>query len=244
MAEWFKDWFNTPEYLDVYKHRNQQDAEELINLILENVNLPERADVLDMACGTGRHSILFASKGYEVTAFDYSELLLREAKRNAAKEKLIINFKKSDIRDFSFDKKFDLIVNLFTSFGYFEEDSDNFNIFNSAYIHLKKNGHFVLDFFNSGFVRRNLVTRTENSIPGGSIIQERFIDNGRIKKRISVIKNKHTDLYYEDVRLYSFEELRAKFIETGFIIRKVFGDFKGNPFDSETSPRVIIIASK
>ncbi len=107
-SEWFKDWFNTEEYLNVYQHRNESDAEEHVKLILENINLSSGAKILDMACGAGRHAIIFARKNFNVTAVDLSENLLAIAKKNADDENLKINFVHSDIRNFKSDDKFNL----------------------------------------------------------------------------------------------------------------------------------------
>ena len=90
MSEWFEVWFNTDEYLDVYQHRNEADANALVQLILKNVNLDRNASVLDLACGAGRHSILFAKRGFKVTAVDLSDNLLRVAKKSAEKNKVSI----------------------------------------------------------------------------------------------------------------------------------------------------------
>ena len=121
MKEWFKDWFNTEEYLNVYRHRNEQDAKELIELILENINIHLGCNILDLACGAGRHSILFAQRGYKVSAVDLSKNLLKVALDAAIKAKVKINFIKADLRNLCIKPKFDLVVNLFTSFGYFDE---------------------------------------------------------------------------------------------------------------------------
>ena len=127
-SEWFKDWFETEEYLNVYRHRNESDAEDLINLIINNISLPKSSEVLDMACGTGRHSILLAKKGFKVSAVDLSKNMLSVASGKAEKENLKINFIQSDLRNFTHSGRFNLIVNLFTSFGYFESDKENFQI--------------------------------------------------------------------------------------------------------------------
>ena len=123
-SEWFKDWFNTQEYLSLYKHRNEDEAEQHIKLILDNVETFAGYRVLDMACGAGRHAILLAKKGLIVTAVDLSDNLLSIAKKTANEENLKIEFVKSDIREFNTNLDFDLVVNLFTSFGYFESDEE------------------------------------------------------------------------------------------------------------------------
>ncbi len=98
--EWFKDWFASKEYLDVYNHRDNKDAHKVISLILSQIDLPTNANVLDAACGAGRHAIRLAELGYDVTAFDLSETMLNIAKKNAEKKKLVINFLVNDLREF------------------------------------------------------------------------------------------------------------------------------------------------
>ena len=77
---WYQDWFNSEDYLKVYRHRDSAEAKMLVNLILKNTSLSENSDILDMACGAGRHAFAFALKGFNVTAVDFSERLISEAK--------------------------------------------------------------------------------------------------------------------------------------------------------------------
>ena len=92
MTEWFEEWFNTEDYLNVYQHRNDEDAERLVNLILANTILDHNAEVIDLACGNGRHSIHFAECGYNVKAVDLSENLLCVARKSAESLGLKIKF--------------------------------------------------------------------------------------------------------------------------------------------------------
>ena len=189
MTEWFKEWFNTDEYLYVYRHRNDVEAEKLVNLILMNTKIKENAEVIDLACGTGRHSILFAEKGFNVTAVDLSENLLNVARTSAGNLGLKINFLNSDLRKFCINSKFDLALNLFTSFGYFETDYENFSLFSGAFNLLKDNGYFVIDYFNSNYVKKNIISHSEDSFNGKRIIQDRKIIENRVIKDIVVAKN-------------------------------------------------------
>ena len=111
MSEWFKEWFDTEEFLYVYKNRNDVDAGFLVNLILNNANIKSGGSVLDMACGSGRHSILLARKGFSVTAVDLSRNLLRVAKESAKEAGVNINFIRADLREFTINSKFNLAVN-------------------------------------------------------------------------------------------------------------------------------------
>ena len=244
MSEWFEDWFDTKEYLSVYSHRNEQDAKKLVDLILQNVNIPSGSKVLDMACGTGRHSILFAENGFYVTAVDLSKNLLEIAKGSTECAGVNINFVHSDLRSFCVNSKFNLVVNLFTSFGYFEEECDNFKILEIAYNHLNENGYFVIDFFNRRYVEDNLIPESRDEIFDEKIIQKRSIEGDRVEKQIIIRKNGSEKHFHESVRLYCKEELFNALKFQGFKIKKIFGDSSGKSFDLESSPRIIIIAQK
>ena len=82
MSEWFKDWFASEEYLKVYSHRNKDDADSLLKLILSNISIPPNASILDSACGNGRHSESLSKLGYNVIGFDLSKTLLQIAQKN------------------------------------------------------------------------------------------------------------------------------------------------------------------
>jgi len=242
--EWFEDWFNSKEYLDVYKHRDEKEAEELVNLVLNNISISKNSHILDLAAGFGRHAILFAKRGFDVTAVDLSENLLSIAKENAKFEGIHINFVHSDIRNFNPDLQYDLIVNLFTSIGYFEKDEENYYILRKIYDLLAENGSFVLDYFNKNFVVNNLETETVEEIDDGRITQKRFIEGKRIVKQIKVDRKGKVNKFYESVRMFSSDELINMIQKLGFRNIKTFGDFRGNSFELETSPRIIIIVNK
>jgi cyclopropane fatty-acyl-phospholipid synthase-like methyltransferase len=244
MKEWFKDWFNTEEYLSVYRHRNDEDAVKLVNLILNNVEIKLGSNVIDLASGAGRHSILFAEKGFNVTSVDLSENLLEVARKTSEKLGLKINFVNADLRNFCITSRFDLAVNLFTSFGYFNSDKQNYSLFSTAYNLLNDNAFFVLDFFNSNYIRNNLVEHSEDSKNGKWIIQERKIFQDRVIKNIKISNNGNSKSFMESVRLYTQEELISAVQTCGFNVEKTFGDYDGNNFDLDSSGRIIIISRK
>ena len=244
MTEWFEDWFNSKEYLDVYQHRNESDAKLLFELIIKHIEIPIKGKVLDLACGSGRHSLLFARKGFNVTGIDLSENLLRVAETSAIREKLKMQFIKADLRNIELTEKFDLVVNLFTSFGFFEKDEDNFSIFRTASDLLKSGGYFVFDFLNSAFVESNLVRESSENKLNEKIIQKRRIEGDRVIKDIIIQHNGTVKTFYESVKLYKWAELHEAIQENGLAIKNTFGDFTGSDFVEATSPRIIIIAQK
>lgn len=244
ISEWYKVWFETDEYLNVYSHRNENDAENLINLILSNVIISKEANVLDMACGTGRHSLLLAKKGYNVTAVDLSKKLLSIASSKALSNRVKINFIRSDLRNLDLNLRFDLVVNLFTSFGYFENDEENFRIFKNAFKHLNEKGYFVIDFFNKNFLTENLIFESSDRIGNAEILQERKIVNQRVVKEIQIKNNGQTKIFFESVKMYDKYQLLNILTNIGFSVKNIFGDYSGSNFNEMLSPRLIIIAQK
>jgi 2-polyprenyl-3-methyl-5-hydroxy-6-metoxy-1,4-benzoquinol methylase len=244
IKEWYKDWFSSKDYLDVYRHRNSEDTQRLVNLILSKVDLKLNAKVLDAACGAGRHAIKFAEKGFNVTAFDLSKTLLQIGIDESRNRNVSIDFQNSDIRTFTSNFKFDLILSLFTSFGYFETDEENFIFPKNAYYMLNENGYYILDFLNKKFVEQNLVKESERKINEKEIVENRFIKNDRVVKRISIREDNENNEYIESVKLYSYDQLEEKFMSVGYNVVNVFGDYFGNPFNNESSERCIIFFQK
>jgi SAM-dependent methyltransferase len=241
---WYKEWFNSEEYLKVYKHRDSAEAEDLVSLIQKNFNLSRGSSVLDMACGAGRHAIAFARRGFAVTAVDLSERLISEARDNTEESKVEINFIQSDIRDLNLSLHFDLAVNLFTSFGYFETDEENLEVIQKAYDLVNLGGFFVLDYLNKHYLVKNLIPSSKMRENGTTIIQNRTIRGNRVEKKITIEKDDVITDFYESVRLYDFTELKDILESKGFQIRKLLGDFNGNDFDESSSSRTIIFAQK
>ncbi len=244
MSEWFEDWFESEDYLIVYNHRDNKEAELLVDLIQKVTKLKQSSSILDLACGAGRYSILFAKKGFNVTGVDLSSNLLKKAKQTSENELVKIEFIRSDLRNFKTGKRFDLVINLFTSFGYFNTDEENFKVFSIAFESLNKNGFFVFDFFNSEFIKKNIVSNSVFKYSEFEIHQERRIRNNRVEKKIKIRKENFVKEYNESVLLYDYTTLKKKLSDLGFKINFIFGDYSGNPFDLNNSERLIIFSTK
>ena len=143
---WFKDWFGQ-EYVDVYAHRDEQDALNLVRLILKHIPIRENTKILDAACGNGRHACAMAKYLDYLFGIDLSLFLLRQVRQNC-------HFKivRGDIRALPFKKEFDALLNLFTSFGYFFEEQDHLMVLQEFYQVLKPGGFFFFDFLNADLV--------------------------------------------------------------------------------------------
>ena len=155
-----------------------------------------------------------------------------------------MSFVNGDLRKFCITSKFDLAVNLFTSFGYFETDDENFSLFSTAYELLNDGGYFVIDYFNADYLRYNLIPHSEAVVSEERIIQERKIVGNRVVKDIIIKKNGIRKNFRESVRMYAVSELRERLEESGFRVLSMYGDFDGSNFDLNSSPRIIIILRK
>src|SRR5215218_4546110 len=120
MTEWFEEWFGE-EYLRLYPHRNDEDAARAVELVIRTTGFQRGWRVLDVACGAGRHARAFESAGARCIGLDLSATLLRLARQVTDAPLVRADMRQLPIRPQSMD----LTVNLFTSFGYFEQDSEH-----------------------------------------------------------------------------------------------------------------------
>lgn len=240
-AEWFESWFNSRYYHVLYQNRDDKEAHLFIDNLLKELKLPAKAKILDLACGNGRHAICLNQRGYEVIGIDLSDENIAQAKKY---QNETLSFYVHDMRDLYWDRYFDCILNLFTSFGYFEDDEDNQKTINSVASSLKHGGKFVLDFMNSEKVIDNLVLQEKKLIDGISFIITRRVVDNRIVKKIHVIDGETEQGFEEKVRAFTLNELMDLMEEAGLYVENVFGDYNLGKYDSKTSDRLIILASK
>ncbi len=244
MKAWYEEWFNSDEYLSVYQHRDSAEADDFAKLICALIEVPLNCETLDLACGAGRHSIAFARQGHKVTGVDLSPLLIKTARQQAAAENIAVDFLERNIIGLNLERKFNLVLNIFTSFGYFSEDADNFRIFETAANHLQDSGIFVFDYFNSAVLEKSLVPYSRKILGLKIIEQIRSITNGFVSKKILIQSGSTIKMFSETVKLYPVKILVYQLESAGFTIQQLLAGYEGNPFDEETSPRFIAICRK
>lgn len=242
--EWYKDWFSSDEYNFVYSHRNYDDAKQIIDLIISTLGLKKTDYLLDAPCGTGRHLNYLISLGYNVVGFDLSLPFLIKAKKIVLDNGFTPLLFRGDIRNFCLKRKFDCILNLFTSFGYFFSDDENFQFPINSLNLLNKGGYFVLDYINKEFLINNLVPNSVKEYNGITVIEKREIKDDRVIKTINLIKGNESKTYYESVKLYSKDIILERFMRIGYSLEYIFGDYKGNKFNEKHSERLIMIFRK
>lgn len=239
--EWFKDWFDSPFYHILYANRNEQEAEDFIVRLSAHLKIPANARVLDVACGKGRHSKTLARLGFDVTGIDLSCNSINEAKKSACGN---LHFQVWDMRNVFQAQSFDLVVNLFSSFGYFDKETDDLAAVKAMYENLNTGGILIVDYLNSEWAVKNMKQR--EIVPRGEIqfhITKR-IEAGFIKKKIEFLAEGENYTYEEQLKVinrFRFEEMLSS---VGFTVTEVLGDYELKSFQAATSPRLIFIARK
>ncbi len=241
VTNWYENWFGN-EYLTVYAHRDEDEARQLVQLILTYINLDKNAKIIDLCCGQGRHVFLFAREGFEVFGFDLSRTLLQVAKYKKDQSNNAF-FIQADMRYIPAMHSFDFLLNLFTSFGYFETDIENKTVFQQFHQVLKTGGYFVFDYFHTPYIVANLERYQSEQIGDLTVEQERFIEGSRVQKIIRLNRQGKQSTFYESVKMYKPDQILKMMEETSLSVRYIFGDYKGSPL-SEDSERIIIIGQK
>lgn len=242
MSDWYRKSFGD-DYLLVYKHRDLEGAYDEVKRMIEWLELAPGASVLDLCCGMGRHSMALVDFGYTVTGVDLSDVLLEEARKLDAQHK--VRFLQGDMREVPLDGTYDAVVNLFTSFGYFEDDEENIKVLREMHRLLKPQGKFIIDFLNPEYVKSHLVPFSSR-VEGGTTIEEtRKIEDGFVRKSI-VVKEQGTEerSYLEQVKLFSLEAFRDMLDRSGLEVDHVYGDYNASAYDRERSKRMIFVGHR
>ncbi|MDF2646602.1 MAG: SAM-dependent methyltransferase [Paenibacillus sp.] len=243
---WYEESFGE-DYLLVYKHRDIQGAAREVRKMIAWLKLSHHSHVLDLCCGMGRHALALAEAGYCVTGVDLSPVLLREAR--SADPYNRIRWVESDMRslpyDETFSEGFDAVVNLFTSFGYFEDDNEQLKVLRQIRQALKIGGRFIIDYLNARYVTEHLVLHSERNEEGMHISETRSMQNGFVTKEIVVQgSGRPPRRYTERVKLYSLETMTGMLNEAGLIVDDVYGSYDEDSYDDRQSPRMIIVGHR
>lgn len=238
MSSWYEESFGE-DYLRIYRHRNADDAVYEINQVAEWLELSKNDLILDLCCGAGRHAIALARKQFHVVGFDLSTTLLARAQEQAGD--LPIPFIVGDMRELPFIRNcFDVVINLFTSFGYFSTDEENQKVLSEMVRVLKPGGQFVIDYMNPRWIRERVIPFSEREEHGMRIREERRIEENVVCKTITIDDKQGKRSYHERVRMYTKNELSEMMKKVGLSINRIVGDFGGEPFQDH-SKRMIFI---
>ncbi len=238
---WFRDWFGG-EYLALYPHRDRAEARRAVELLQDTAGLGSGTRVLDLACGAGRHLVELDRIGSRAMGLDLSPRMLAAA-RDALPDAGLV---RADMRYLPFrPASFDVVTSYFTSFGYFDDESDDLGVLHEVRRVLRPGGVFLFDFMNAEAVVTNLRTEDRRTVSGVDVIQERrLVEGGRVvEKRITIgpREGEPGREFVERVRLYRPEELESMMIHARLAPGPRFGGYDSSPF-TLASPRYIVVA--
>lgn len=236
--DWFVDWFDTRYYHILYQHRNIIEAQEFMQHLVSFLQVDKEHLLLDLACGKGRHSIYLNSLGYQVIGADLSQNNIKMAK---IFENERLHFKKHDMRH-RFKTKFNFILNLFTSFGFFDDDMDDIKILRNIKNGLKPDGIAVIDFMNTPKVIQNLIPVEVITLDGIQFNITRYVKNGFIVKEINFDADGKHHTYYEKVKNLDLDKIKSYIDTVGFKIKHIFGNYQLDSFDEDSDRLILIIA--
>ncbi|RKR84756.1 methyltransferase family protein [Mucilaginibacter gracilis] len=239
--KWFQNWFNSPYYHILYQQRNHAEAEFFIDNLCAYIKPRADAKLLDIACGRGRHSIYLNKKGFDVTGIDLSIASIQYAKQYQNSR---LHFYVHDMRYLFYTNYFDIAMNLFTSFGYFETNQEHVKALQNFNRALKPNGLLVLDFFNSCKVIETLCPAMHKTIGSIDFNIHKKIENCKIVKKIDFVDHNQPYTFTEEVMAYNMDDFSLFFKQSGFEILHCFGNYNLEEFDCKNSDRLIFICRK
>jgi len=240
---WYKDWFNSPFYHKLYFERDEKEAAAFIQKLIHFLQPPPGSLMLDVACGRGRHSLLLAKMGFDVTGIDLSFDSIHYAKQ----------FEKDNLQFFQHDMRlpfrvnyFDHAFNFFTSFGYFATRREHDDAMRTIAGSLKPGGIFVIDYLNVHYAEDHLVHHELKNVTGTSYEIHRWDDEHFFYKKITVNDATLTtpEEYTEKVAKFSLGDLTDMLSFQNMQAIEVFGDYNLDPYDVRRTPRLIMIARK
>lgn len=238
---WFESWFDSPYYHILYKDRDKKEAEIFIDNLIHFLSPPKNAQFLDLACGKGRHAVYLNKKGFQTIGIDLSAESIAYASQY---ENEGLQFYVQDMRKPFRINYFDYVLNLFTSFGYFEQERDDMAVMNSICKMLKKEGVVVLDFMNVKCVEKNIIPTEQKNINGISFQITKRIENNFVVKHIHFTDKGIEYNYEEKVKLLRLADFEKYLSAAHLKIVNLFGNYQLQPFDPGASERLIIIAQK
>ncbi len=226
-----------------------------VDFIVEALELPEGARpdgrppgrILDLCCGHGRHAVPLAQRGFDVTGLDLSEYHLRLARKAAREAGVKVRWLRRDMRDIPLEGELDAVINMFTAFGYFQDEREDVKVLEAVSRALKPGGRFFIDTMNREWLMRYYKETEWRQHEDGLITMER--------RKLDLLTSRNESLWMLitpegerrehriDLRLYTLTEMAKIFARAGLAVRRTWGGFDGREYAID-SRRMIVLAEK
>jgi ubiquinone/menaquinone biosynthesis C-methylase UbiE len=245
------EWFENDDHWEtlyplLFDEKHLASGSHEAELVLRLARLTPPATILDLCCGPARHAVFLAKEGFEVTGVDRSPFLLKKALARIEASQVQIELVQADMREFVRPKRYNLILNLYKSFGYFQTRCEDLAVLRNVCASLKAGGKFVLETVNKDFLKsRNCHTRWEQ-IPDGTLSIQHYQPLGnwsRIAIQWVLVVNNYAKRFDYEHNLYSDEDLRLLLGEAGFQEVRFYGSLAGTPYN-ERSTNLIAVAER
>ena len=237
-------WYNYGELM--FNCGSWEDAYWDVKNLIQLFNLKKGDRVLDSCCGVGRHSIELAKEGMSVTGVDITDIYIEAASQTAKEMNLLIDFKIADVRDYCKENAFDYILNLYTSYGYFETQQEEQRYLENVYQSLVVGGKFIIDTMSKEALARDFIEDEWFEEDSKTIcLSYKIIDDfSRIVNRWMIIdeKGNRQDTTFSH-KLYSGQELKNILLNVGFKNIKLYGALDGRLYDHNVK-RLVIVGEK
>jgi SAM-dependent methyltransferase len=244
--EWFDDEaFWRELYPFVFSDRRFADAPAEVDRVL-TLAKPRGRRALDLCCGPGRCSIALARRGYAVTGVDRTRFLLARARARARRARVGIEWVERDMRDFVRPEAFDLVLSLYTSFGYFEDKEDDQKVLQNVVASLKPGGVFLVDVVGKEVLARVHQPTMSQSLPDGTTLVQRhevFDDWTRVRNEWTLVRGSRARTFRFHHTIYSGQELRDRMMAAGFVDVRLYGDLDGHEYGTAAS-RLVAVGRK
>ncbi|MDW8031088.1 MAG: class I SAM-dependent methyltransferase [Candidatus Bipolaricaulota bacterium] len=243
--EWWQSFFDETTGQIMFYEEAWQRAEQSCDALVSLLGLQPGAKILDLACGPGRFAIPLARRSFRVVGLDICEIYLEQARAKAKEHGLQIEFVHGDMRAIPFESEFDAVINLFTSFGYFEREEDHLQVLKEVRKSLKPGGRFLLELQNRDWLIKNFRPRNWQEYPDFFVLEESKMNfaRNRIESRWIVLKGAERKEYSLSLRVFTLAELLGLFAQAGLNVLGYYSNLRGEPWSLEAQ-RLALLAER
>jgi len=241
--EWWQQLFNSPIYFELYEAEDTRKAVQEVGALLRLLDLRPPARILDVPCGYGRHAIELARRGFAVTGVDASDVQITRGREKAASAGVPVDLRQLDARHLAFDGEFDVAINMFLSFGYFETDEDHLAMLRGIARALRPGGRLLMEFWNREYEIRYFdryqVDRT------GEVVEVEEWEFDHLRGRLNwtntaFFPDGRRQSWWHSIRAYTVVEMRQLFERAGLRLEAVYGGLGGEPYSIESEAAVFV----